>query len=464
MDFLQSFSGITVVLLALCLLAVCAFEFINGFHDTANAVATVIYTKSLKPVHAVIYSGILNFLGMATSLYLIGPKVAMGILKLMPINDMMEESTGVGIALIFAILLSAIFWNLITWYFGIPCSSSHTLIGALIGGGLAFQYFYKGAGPNWEKAMDIGKSLLFSPLFGFAVVILLMIFLRMVIKNKVLFSEPSEDSKPPFWIRAILFTTCGLVSFFHGQNDGQKGLGLLLVILMTFLPLKFAIDPSKDIKDASPKVEKLIATFSAVATKTDNIEIAKSLETAVKLKEQIATLDPIDSKEKFAIRKSIGNLSKSYDALVKDKESGVNVAMLNAIEVDLKPLKGYTDYAPMWTILMISFCLGLGTMIGWKRIVVTIGEKIGKTHLTYAQGASAELVAAVTIGLSSKFGLPVSTTHVLSSGIAGSMVAAKGVKNLQKGTISNIALAWVLTLPVTMLLAAALFFLFHLLV
>ena len=464
MDFLQSFSGITVVLLALCLLAVCAFEFINGFHDTANAVATVIYTKSLKPVHAVIYSGILNFLGMATSLYLIGPKVAMGILKLMPINDMMEESTGVGIALIFAILLSAIFWNLITWYFGIPCSSSHTLIGALIGGGLAFQYFYKGAGPNWEKAMDIGKSLLFSPLFGFAVVILLMIFLRMVIKNKVLFSEPSEDSKPPFWIRAILFTTCGLVSFFHGQNDGQKGLGLLLVILMTFLPLKFAIDPSKDIKDASPKVEKLIATFSAVAMKTDNIEIAKSLETAVKLKEQIATLDPIDSKEKFAIRKSIGNLSKSYDALVKDKESGVNVAMLNAIEVDLKPLKGYTDYAPMWTILMISFCLGLGTMIGWKRIVVTIGEKIGKTHLTYAQGASAELVAAVTIGLSSKFGLPVSTTHVLSSGIAGSMVAAKGVKNLQKGTISNIALAWVLTLPVTMLLAAALFFLFHLLV
>jgi len=462
MDFLESFSGITVVLLALCLLAVCAFEFINGFHDTANAVATVIYTKSLKPVHAVVYSGILNFLGMTTSLYLIGPKVAMGILKLMPINDMMAQSSGVGIALIFAILLSAIFWNLITWYFGIPCSSSHTLIGDLIGGGLATQYFYKGAGPNWEKAIEIGKSLLFSPLFGFAVVVILMIFLRMVIKNKVLFSEPSEDSKPPFWIRAILFTTCGLVSFFHGQNDGQKGLGLLLVILMTFLPLKFAIDPSKDIKDATPKVENLVATYSLAATKTDNIEIAKCLETAVKLKEQIATLDPKDSKQKFAIRKSIGTLSKSYDVLVKDKESGVNVATLEAIQVDLKPLKAYTDYAPLWAVLMISFCLGLGTMIGWKRIVVTIGEKIGKTHLTYAQGASAELVAAATIGLSSYYGLPVSTTHVLSSGIAGSMVAAKGVKNLQKGTISNIALAWVLTLPVTILLAAALFFLFHL--
>lgn len=464
MDFLQSFSGITVVLLALCLLAVCAFEFINGFHDTANAVATVIYTKSLKPVHAVIYSGILNFLGMATSLYLIGPKVAMGILKLMPINDMMAQSSGVGIALIFSILLSAIFWNLITWYFGIPCSSSHTLIGALIGGGVAFQYFYKGAGPNWEKAMEIGKSLLFSPLFGFAVVILLMIFLRMVIKNKVLFSEPTEDTKPPFWIRTILFITCGLVSFFHGQNDGQKGLGLLLVILMTFLPLRFALDPSKDIKDASPKVEKLISTYTLAASKTESIEIAKSLETAVKLKEQIATLDLSDSKSKFAIRKSIGTLSKSYQTLEKDKERDIDIETLHAIEHDLKPLKSYTDYAPLWTILMISFCLGLGTMIGWKRIVVTIGEKIGKTHLTYAQGASAELVAAVTIGLSSYYGLPVSTTHVLSSGIAGSMVAAKGVKNLQKGTISNIALAWVLTLPVTMLLAAALFFLFHLFV
>jgi PiT family inorganic phosphate transporter len=233
---------------------------------------------------------------------------------------------------------------------------------------------------------------------------------------------------------------------------------------MTFLPIKFALDPSRDIQDAKPHVEQLISTLTLAASKTESVDVAKSLETATKLKTQIETLNPSDSKAKFEIRKSISALAKNYDALEKDKESGVNKETLAKISTDLKPLKGYIDYAPLWTILLISFCLGLGTMIGWKRIVVTIGEKIGKTHLTYAQGASAELVAAATIGLSSYYGLPVSTTHVLSSGIAGSMVAAKGVKNLQKGTISNIALAWVLTLPITILMAAALFFLFHLFV
>lgn len=462
MEIFQSFSGLTLVLLALCLLCVCAFEFINGFHDTANAVATVIYTKSLKPLHAVVYSGFLNFLGMATSLYLIGPKVAMGIVKLMPINDMMSQSTSVGIALIFSILISAILWNFITWYLGIPCSSSHTLIGSLIGGGIAFQYFHGGAGPNWEKAMDIGKSLLLSPLFGFAVVIILMIFLRMIIKNKVLFSEPTEDSKPPMWIRAILFITCGLVSFFHGQNDGQKGLGLLLVILMTFIPLHFAVNQNMNIAETTIQIDKLIGDYTLISSKSNNVEIAKSLETAIDLKQKVTALDKKDKNQLFAVRKAIASLSKNAESIEKDPDSSVDKASLKLIQTDLKPLKKQIEFTPLWTVLLISFCLGLGTMIGWKRIVVTIGEKIGKTHLTYAQGASSEIVAAATIGLSSYYGLPVSTTHVLSSGIAGSMVAAKGVKNLQKSTISSIIIAWVLTLPVTILLAALLFFIFHL--
>lgn len=464
MEIFQSFSGLTLFFLALCLLCVCAFEFINGFHDTANAVATVIYTKSLKPKVAVIYSGLLNFLGMATSLYLIGPKVAMGIVKLMPINDMMSQSTGVGISLIFSILIAAIVWNFVTWYFGIPCSSSHTLIGSLLGGGIAFQYFHGGSGPNWEKALDIGKSLLLSPLFGFAVVIILMIFLRMIIKNKVLFSEPTEDSKPPMWIRGILFVTCGLVSFFHGQNDGQKGLGLLLVILMTFIPLHFAVNKDMDINKTTMQIDKLIGDYTLISSKVSNIEISKSLETAIDLKQKVVALDKNDKNQLFAIRKGISTLAKNAESIEKDSETNISKEYLKLITTDLKPLKKQIEFTPLWTVLLISFCLGLGTMIGWKRIVVTIGEKIGKSHLTYAQGASAELVAAGTIGLSSYYGLPVSTTHVLSSGIAGSMVAAKGVKNLQKGTITNIIIAWVLTLPVTILLSALLFFIFHLFV
>jgi PiT family inorganic phosphate transporter len=124
-------------------------------------------------------------------------------------------------------------------------------------------------------------------------------------------------------------------------------------------------------------------------------------------------------------------------------------------------MAGVTDFAPNWVMWMVALSLGLGTMIGWKRIVVTIGEKIGKDHLTYAQGATAELIASLTIGLATAYKWPVSTTHVLSSGIAGTMVAQRGIKNLQGDTVKNIVLAWILTLPVTVVLSAGLFLLFR---
>jgi phosphate/sulfate permease len=216
---------------------------------------------------------------------------------------------------------------------------------------------------NWKKVTDIGQALLLSPLLGFALVIILMTLLYKFTKNKDIFKEPDGKTPPPPWIRLILFITCTLVSFFHGRNDGQKGIGLVMIILMAFLPATYNLD---------------------------------------------------------------------------------NVAN-----------------PPMWVMWMVATSLGLGTMIGWKRIVVTIGEKIGKQHLTYAQGATAELVAAITIGLSTAFKLPVSTTHILSSGIAGSMVASKGVKNLQKSTLKTILSAWLLTLPVTIGLSAGLFLLFR---
>ena len=116
-----------------------------------------------------------------------------------------------------------------------------------------------------------------------------------------------------------------------------------------------------------------------------------------------------------------------------------------------------TKFIPLWVKVAVAIALGLGTMVGWRRIVVTVGEKIGKSHLTYAQGASAELVAAATIGAADVFGLPVSTTHVLSSGIAGTM-AANG-SGLQLATIRNIAMAWVLTLPAAMAISGTLYFL-----
>lgn len=439
------------ILLIVCLLAVCFFEAINGFHDTANAVATVIYTNTLKPVQAVVWSGIWNFIGV----YVGGIAVAMGIIKLIPLNDLMVQPIGENAALVLSILLAAIAWNLGTWYYGIPCSSSHTLIGSLLGAGFAFWSIHKGAGPNWTKASEIGLSLLVSPLFGFSLAILLMYILKNTIRSKRIFKEPTEKKAPPFWIRAVLVTTCTLVSFFHGSNDGQKGVGLLLVVLMAFMPMQYALNhnvPLEQFRNAARSVE---ATLSQSASGEHADHIRALAAQAGRTAAEIDSADVKNKEELFALRKSIQSLNKNIEA---DLKSGlIPAAARNTIKHELKTLKTSYEFAPLWGIILIALCLGVGTMIGWKRIVVTIGEKIGKSHLTYAQGASAELCAAATIGLSTGLGLPVSTTHVLSSGIAGTMVASGGIKNLQRKTIKNIALAWLLTLPVTFLMSSLLF-------
>jgi PiT family inorganic phosphate transporter len=459
LGFIADLSANASILLIVCLIAVCLFEAINGFHDTANAVATVIYTNTLPPIIAVIWSGLWNFLGAVLG----GLAVAMGILKLMPVNDMMAVPLGENVALVLAILVSAIAWNLGTWYFGIPCSSSHTLIGSLLGGGFAFWTIHKGAGPNWLKAGDIGLSLLISPLFGFSLAILLMFILRATIKKrKGIFKEPDAKKPPPTWIRAILITTCTLVSYFHGNNDGQKGVGLLLVVLLGFMPLQFALNPKTPLTELAGSVRKMEAALTQQAS--IDKDYAAHLTTLSANCGSVATLlDTTKTTSKagvFAARKAIQSLGKVLDA---DLKTGViRGDASKIIHHENKSLNDSIEFSPIWVVLLISICLGAGTMVGWKRIVVTIGEKIGKTHLTYAQGASAELCAAATIGVSSWFGLPVSTTHVLSSGVAGTMVAQGGVQNLRKKTVMNIALAWLLTLPVTMILSALLFFLFRL--
>ena len=450
--FISELSTSTAILLIICLLAVCFFEAINGFHDTANAVATVIYTNTLKPVQAVIWSGIWNFLGV----YAGGIAVAMGILKLIPLNDLMVQPIGENTALVLSILLAAIAWNLGTWYLGIPCSSSHTLIGSLLGAGFAFYGVHQGDGPNWGKAGEIGLSLLVSPLFGFSLAILLMYVLKSTVKSKRIFKEPSEKKPPPFWIRAILVATCTLVSFFHGSNDGQKGVGLLLVVLMAFMPLQYAINHNVPVEDFKNAALSLQTTLNQAATGEHADHIRALAGQAGRTAAEIDSVDTKDKNQVFALRKSIQKLNKSIEA---DLKSGViEGAAASATRHEIKKLKSSYEFAPLWAIILIAFCLGVGTMIGWKRIVVTIGEKIGKSHLTYAQGASAEICAAATIGISTGFGLPVSTTHVLSSGIAGTMVAQGGIKNLQKKTVKNIAIAWLLTLPVTFVLSATLFF------
>jgi len=458
------------VLLILCLLAACAFEFVNGFHDTANAVATVIYTNSLKPWVAVIYSGVLNFAGVLLG----GVSVAVGIINLLPVESLVDQNIAHSIAMIGALLISAIFWNLFTWYFGIPCSSSHTLIGSILGVGIAYSLLPDATetAVNWSKAQDIGVSLLVSPLFGFSVTIILMFIIRNLTKKtsyeETLFKEPKKNTPPPVVIRALLILTCGAVSLSHGSNDGQKGVGLVMLILIGIIPAYFALNTTIDpttLVDPLKKIETVLLTIDpSPLSEPDRQKLLHTKEMNATLISELAvkaSVEAIPQGERFEYRKDILLIDRNIKALESKPELRLSEADKDILKRELKNVKVITDYSPRWVILMIAFSLGLGTMIGWKRIVKTIGEKIGKEHLTYAQGASAELVAASTITVSTYFGLPVSTTHVLSSGIAGSMVANKGVKNLQANTVRNILIAWLLTLPVVMILSGTLFLLFR---
>src|SRR6267154_242892 len=458
------------LLLVLCLFAACCFEFVNGFHDTANAVATVIYTNTLKPWVAVIWSGTWNFMGVLFG----GIAVAMTIVNLLPVETLVDQNIAHSLAMIMALLITAIFWNLLTWYFGIPCSSSHTLIGSILGVALAYSVLPEASGDavNWGKAQEIGLSLLVSPLFGFSVTIILMYFVRVMTRKtpmeEVLFKEPKKNMPPPWWVRGVLFITCTLVSFFHGSNDGQKGVGLMMLILIGIVPAYFALDNSFEVKQLPSslhKLEQVMSTIdSSVLSKPDKIRLIETKAMSARLLTAFtaySNVKDIPKNQKFMLRKDVIVMDRNINTLLKKEEVRLSDSEKDAMKVELKKVRKITDYSPRWVIVMISLSLGLGTMIGWKRIVKTVGEKIGKEHLTYAQGASAELVASMTIGLSTYFAWPVSTTHVLSSGIAGSMVASKGVKNLQPDTVRNILMAWFLTLPVVMLMGGSLFLLFR---
>ena len=458
------------ILLVLCLVAVCAFEFVNGFHDTANAVATVIYTNTLKPWVAVIWSGSWNFLGVIFG----GIGVAMSIVNLLPVETLVDQNIAHSISMAAALLITAIFWNLLTWYLGIPCSSSHTLIGSILGVGLAYSFLPEASGDavNWVKAKEIGYSLLLSPLFGFSVTIILMYLIRSATKKTetgdALFKEPKKNQPPPLWIRGILFLTCTLVSFFHGQNDGQKGVGLVMLVLIGIVPAYFAINQNVDtskLPASITHIERVLSSVdSSTLSKADRTKLADSKVMASNLQSKFSLINnaaSIPKAKRFEVRKDIMVLDRNLKSLMKEEDIRMSEEDKKKLTSGLKDLRKVTDYAPTWVVIMISLSLGLGTTIGWKRIVKTIGEKIGKEHLTYAQGASAEMVAAITIGLSTAYSWPVSTTHVLSSGIAGSMVANKGVKNLQPDTVRNILLAWLLTLPVVIIIAGGLFLIFR---
>jgi inorganic phosphate transporter, PiT family len=470
------------ILLGIALFIALGFEFVNGFHDTANAVATCIYTHSLEPHIAVVYSGILNFIGVLLS----SGAVAYAIVTLLPVELILKVSSGSGFAMVFALLIAAIIWNLATWYKGLPASSSHTMIGSVIGVGVANQLMqgHSGvSGVDWDQVIKVFRALLLSPLVGFVMAGLLFFLFKFIARDPRLYKAPEGTAPPPFYIRLLLIGTCGGVSYFHGSNDGQKGMGLIMLILVGTVPTAYALNHTVTARD--------IPAFAAVSTQTANM-LHKYVDPRATIGDSQTELQNFVADHKYTpytilaleeMVTDIRNEAVNYGSLA-NVPAGMQANVRNQMYLTSESLKllpkfgpalspadartvstyrGWLDkstrFIPTWVKVAVALALGLGTMIGWKRIVVTVGEKIGKTHLTYAQGAAAEITAMITIGLADGYGLPVSTTHVLSSGVAGTM-AANG-SGLQGGTVRDIALAWIFTLPAAAVLSGCLFWLFN---
>jgi len=433
---------------AFALVIAFGFEFINGFHDTANAVTTVIYTGTLKSTPAVLYSGLCNFLGVMFG----GTAVAFAIVNLLPVDLLVESSSVRSIVMVVSLLLAGIIWNLGTWWYGLPVSSSHTLIGSILGVGLANSLITgRGAtGVNWTKATEVGLSLLASPIIGFIAAAALLLAMKRVLRDRRLYSAPREGDRPPRWIRGVLLASCGGVSFAHGSNDGQKGMGLILLVLIGFLPSYYSLNVHQ--ADA-PKL--LIAAAEALdpiledESETLVALVRPELKTVTGILAGKSAIAEISLKQRWAVRQAILRTRQ----LIGD--ANLTAPARAAAAPHLRQFGRAIEYVPTWVVVGVALALGVGTTIGYKRIVVTVAEKIGKAHMTYAQGAAAEVVAAATIGLADAFHLPVSTTHVLSSGVAGTMWANRS--GIRRDTVKKIGLAWVLTLPAAILLSAGLF-------
>jgi PiT family inorganic phosphate transporter len=479
----HSESFLPYLLLGIALLVALGFEFVNGFHDTANAVATVIYTHSLEPHIAVVWSGFWNFLGVLASSGL----VAFAIVSLLPVELILQVGSKAGFAMVFALLVAAIIWNLGTWWFGLPASSSHTLIGSVIGVGIANQLMNGRSGTSgvdWGQAANIGKALLLSPVVGFGCAALLLLLAKALIKDPKLYTAPEGTEPPPFYIRCLLVLTCTGVSFFHGSNDGQKGMGLIMLILIGTVPTAYALNHAVTFKDsqdfiavsieAADTLTKYVDPNATVGDAHDDVTAYirdKNFTPNTMLALRTLVSDIGNETALYKEMKNIPNdrvrnfrndmylISEALRLMKKSGQPAISAADNTILANYKKHIDHSTRFIPLWVKVAVAMALGLGTMVGWKRIVITVGEKIGKSHLTYAQGAVAEITAMATIGAADGFGLPVSTTHVLSSGIAGTMAANHS--GIQWSTVRNLALAWVLTLPVAMLLSGSLFWIFR---
>jgi PiT family inorganic phosphate transporter len=461
-------SALAIALLIFALIMVILFEATNGFHDAANAVATVIYTKSLGPGQAVVLSGVMNFIGVVVG----GIAVAYALVELLPAEVLSPPDGGPAVAMLVSLFVAALFWNIGTWWLALPNSSSHCLIGALIGVALGNAFARSRSvaeGVHWAQLWKVLEALAISPILGFVLAGGLYLLCRKTLHDENLY-KPVGDRPPIWWMRGILILTCSGVSFAHGTNDGQKSIGLIMLTIIGLFPATYALNPTAHVslqdlarvmQQAQPLVERYgddekNDTLSAIrAIEQRAHEPATSAETTAKpARFAVGSTSPT-AKARSSVRDDVYRVISQLKHA--EETQGISESDKKEAQALGKNLGRAVEYAPTWVRLLSALCLGVGTMIGYQRIVKTLGERLGNVHLTPAQGASTELISAILIGTAGFTGLPVSTTHIVTSGIGGTMVTSGA--GLRYGMMSRIVIAWLVTLPVTIVIAGGLYYL-----
>jgi PiT family inorganic phosphate transporter len=466
LSHLDPASTLAIGLLIFALAMVIMFEATNGFHDAANAVATVIYTKSLPPGQAVVLSGVLNFVGVMVG----GIAVAYALVELLPAEVLSPPDGGPAVAMLVSLFVAALSWNIGTWWFALPNSSSHCLIGALIGVAVGNSLVHSRSvsdGVHWAQLWRVLEALAISPLLGFVLAGALYFLCRKSLHDPHLY-EPAGDKPPVWWMRGILILTCSSVSFAHGTNDGQKSIGLIMLTIIGIFPATYALNPhshatlrdlSASMQQARPLItnygddEKQVALHAIDAIS----QVVAQPDSEARPAPRRLEVGPLSAgaKRRTSIRDDVYQVISQLKHA--EERKGISAGDKKTAQRLAKELGASVEYAPLWVRLLSALCLGVGTMIGYRRIVTTLGERLGNVHLTPAQGASAEIVSAILIGTAGFTGLPVSTTHIVTSGIAGTMVASGA--GLKYGMISRVMIAWLITLPVTISIAAGLYYL-----
>jgi phosphate/sulfate permease len=446
-------TSLTGIMLIVVFVLIVLQEAINGFHDAANAIATVIYANALTPMQAVTLSAVFNFLGVLIG----GTAVAFSLVYLLPENLVAGINTRGEAALFAAMIVSAVIWNFGTWWLGIPNSTTHAYIGSIIGAAMAdaFVHGQAIAGQiNWLQGEKIMIALIVSPIVGFLLGYLLLKILRASVKDPALYTPVEPNKKPGKGIRSVLIAGAAGVSLMHGSNDGQKSIGLMMIVMFGLFPAVYGLDPNR-LTDQDYAAMKQVVTnvegIGRVLNKSDLTAAATNLNThLVNDGHQAGGTD----ETAVATRAEILALHTSLTKALKDKQATqkLNAEQLQQLEYAHALMREFVEHVPFWIILLSALALGGGTAIGYRRIVTTLGEKMGSSRMNPAQGTAAQISAVLSIGMADAGGLPVSTTHVLSSSVIGS-VAATPHQSINMHTLGRIALTWVTTLPGTVLLS-----------